>query len=182
MTLKVRFWHFLSNLHSSIDFKKNPLSMLILGRKSCFLGPTKFEIPQPNWYYSTPTYIACFQPFPVFCRRPRNKSQIRANVRARIWSKLGKECTYLMWNVKWNETWAYFKLTQGALCNQNKKEGNCQHRYLPIYVTKKVLLFFMFSFPSKKVLPFFMFSFAFNLNTGFATQFFALSGFISALI
>ena len=25
--------------------------MLILGQKSCFLGPTIFEIPQPNWYY-----------------------------------------------------------------------------------------------------------------------------------
>ena len=24
--------------------------MLILGRKACFLGPTIFEIPQPNWY------------------------------------------------------------------------------------------------------------------------------------
>ena len=28
--------------------KKNPLSMLILGQKSCFLGPTIFKIPQPN--------------------------------------------------------------------------------------------------------------------------------------
>jgi hypothetical protein len=27
-----------------------PLSMLIRGQKSCFLGPTIFEIPQPNWY------------------------------------------------------------------------------------------------------------------------------------
>ena len=27
--------------------------MLILGQKSCFLGPTIFEIPQPNWYYCT---------------------------------------------------------------------------------------------------------------------------------
>jgi hypothetical protein len=27
---------------------KFPLSMLILGQKSCFLGPTIFEIPQPN--------------------------------------------------------------------------------------------------------------------------------------
>ena len=30
-----------------------PLSILIFGQKSCFLGPTIFEIPQPNWYYST---------------------------------------------------------------------------------------------------------------------------------
>ena len=26
--------------------------MLILGQKPCFLGPTIFEISQPNWYYS----------------------------------------------------------------------------------------------------------------------------------
>ena len=25
--------------------------MLILGQKYCFLGPTIFKIPQPNWYY-----------------------------------------------------------------------------------------------------------------------------------
>ena len=44
-----KFWHFLTNRKSSTDFfKKNPLSMLILGQKSCFLGPTIFEIPQPN--------------------------------------------------------------------------------------------------------------------------------------
>ena len=29
-----------------------PSSMLIFGQKSCFLGPTIFKIPQPNWYYS----------------------------------------------------------------------------------------------------------------------------------
>ena len=28
-----------------------PLSLLILGQKSCFLGPNIFKIPQPNWYY-----------------------------------------------------------------------------------------------------------------------------------
>ena len=27
-----------------------PLSILIFGPKSCFLGPTIFKIPQPNWY------------------------------------------------------------------------------------------------------------------------------------
>ena len=26
--------------------------MLILGQKHCLLGPTIFEIPQPNWYYN----------------------------------------------------------------------------------------------------------------------------------
>ena len=30
--------------------------MLILGQKACFLGPTIFEIPRPNWYYSTYIY------------------------------------------------------------------------------------------------------------------------------
>ena len=29
-----------------------PLSILIFGQKSCFLGLTIFKIPQPNWYYS----------------------------------------------------------------------------------------------------------------------------------
>ena len=29
------------------------VGMLILGSKSCFLGPTIFEIPKPNWYYIT---------------------------------------------------------------------------------------------------------------------------------
>ena len=28
------------------------LSILIFGQKSCFLGPTIFKIPQPNWYYN----------------------------------------------------------------------------------------------------------------------------------
>ena len=28
--------------------KKNPLSVLILGQKSCILGPTIFKTPQPN--------------------------------------------------------------------------------------------------------------------------------------
>ena len=45
MTLTAWFWHFLSN-----SFKKNPLSLLILGQKSCFLGPPIFETPQLNWY------------------------------------------------------------------------------------------------------------------------------------
>ena len=28
--------------------------MLILGQKSCILGPTIFKIPQPNWHYYRP--------------------------------------------------------------------------------------------------------------------------------
>ena len=56
--------------------------MLILCQKSCFLGPTIFEIPQPNWYFcamevfrkfhsnifytsSTP-YIVSYKKFPWF--------------------------------------------------------------------------------------------------------------------
>ena len=39
--------------HISPILKKNPLSMLILDQISCFLGPTIFKIPQPNWYFST---------------------------------------------------------------------------------------------------------------------------------
>ena len=34
--------------NSSKDLRRNPLSMLILGQKACFLGPTLFEIPQSN--------------------------------------------------------------------------------------------------------------------------------------
>ena len=30
-----------------------PLSILIFGQNSCFLGPTIFKIPQPNWYLYT---------------------------------------------------------------------------------------------------------------------------------
>ena len=58
LTLKVWFWHFLSNCYSSPDFlKKNPLRMLILCQKTCFLEPTIFEIPQPNWYYVNKLWI-----------------------------------------------------------------------------------------------------------------------------
>ena len=37
-------------------------SMLILGQKSCFLGPTIFKIPQPNWH--------CLQSKPSLCKCP----------------------------------------------------------------------------------------------------------------
>ena len=52
LTLKVRFWHFLTN-HYSLQYclKKIPLSMLILGQKSCILGLTIFKIPQPKWHW-----------------------------------------------------------------------------------------------------------------------------------
>ena len=34
--------------------KRNPLNLVIFMQKSCFLGPTIFKIPQPNWYYYIP--------------------------------------------------------------------------------------------------------------------------------
>ena len=37
-------------IHRQNFFISFLLNMLILGQKSCFLGPTSFEIPQPNWY------------------------------------------------------------------------------------------------------------------------------------
>ena len=42
------FWQ--TVIHRPIFFKLFPLSFLILGQKTCFLGPTIFKIPQPNWY------------------------------------------------------------------------------------------------------------------------------------
>ena len=45
------FWR--TVIHCIHKIQQFPLSMLILGQKPCFLGPTIFEIPQPNWYYST---------------------------------------------------------------------------------------------------------------------------------
>ena len=33
--------------------KWNPWNLVTTLQKSCFLGPTIFEIPQPNWYYSS---------------------------------------------------------------------------------------------------------------------------------
>ena len=38
-----------------------PLSILIFGQQFCFLGPTIFKIPQPNWYYLKATVHASFQ-------------------------------------------------------------------------------------------------------------------------
>ena len=43
------FWR--TVISRRIKKKKNSLSMLILGLKSCILGPTIFKIPQPNWQY-----------------------------------------------------------------------------------------------------------------------------------
>ena len=41
------WWTVIPRIHKIQWF---PLSMLIFGQKSCFLGPTIFEIPQPNWH------------------------------------------------------------------------------------------------------------------------------------
>jgi hypothetical protein len=37
-------------IHHMIVLKKNLVSLLILGQKSCIFGPTIFKIPQPNWH------------------------------------------------------------------------------------------------------------------------------------
>ena len=42
-----------------------PLSLLIFGQKSCFLGPTIFKIPQPNWYYYIDMSLCTMLPY--FC-------------------------------------------------------------------------------------------------------------------
>ena len=47
------FWR--TKIHRPIFLKIFPLSMLILGQKSCFLGSTILKIPQSNWY-CTRTY------------------------------------------------------------------------------------------------------------------------------
>ena len=39
--------------------------MLILGQKACFLGPTIFEIQQPNWHYYIISYESLW--FKFFC-------------------------------------------------------------------------------------------------------------------
>ena len=43
------FWRTI--IHRNIVLKQFPLSISILGQKSCILGPTIFKIPQPNWHY-----------------------------------------------------------------------------------------------------------------------------------
>ena len=47
--------------------KKNPLSMLILGQKYCFLRPTIFKIPLPNWYYCSNQICIFFHNWNLFC-------------------------------------------------------------------------------------------------------------------
>ena len=60
LTLKVQFWHFLTNHNSLQDcFKKIHVDSWA---KSCILGPTIFKILQPNWHY----YMALNPPFLAF--------------------------------------------------------------------------------------------------------------------
>ena len=53
------FWRTIT--HRRTVLKKFPLSMLILGQKSCILGPTIFKIRQPNW--PDTEKLSDFQPF-----------------------------------------------------------------------------------------------------------------------
>ena len=46
------FWR--TGAHCILKIQWFPLSILIFGQKSCFLGPTIFKIPQPNWYCNRP--------------------------------------------------------------------------------------------------------------------------------
>ena len=47
--IRPNFWRTGASLILKIQWF--PLSILIFGQKSCFLRPTIFRIPQPNWYY-----------------------------------------------------------------------------------------------------------------------------------
>ena len=80
-------------------------SILILGQKSCFLGPTIFEIPQPNWYYYTT--------LPLLPNNPCSRSWLRGCIRNTFknssisWMQRAYEnhqvilrltiCTYYIW-------------------------------------------------------------------------------------
>ena len=46
--------------------------MLILGQKACFLGPTIFEIPRPNWYYCGCSMIPTRQINPSLNKGPNS--------------------------------------------------------------------------------------------------------------
>ena len=60
------FWRTI--IHCRIVLKKFPLSVLILGQKSCILGPIIFKITQLNWHYPTSHngYSYIFQEFIPF--------------------------------------------------------------------------------------------------------------------
>jgi len=52
---KILFFNIMSNFWWTgapliLKIQWFPLSVLIFGQKCCFLGPTIFKIPQPNWY------------------------------------------------------------------------------------------------------------------------------------
>ena len=50
--------------------------MLILGQKSCFLGPTIFEIPQPSWYYCRYVLYVIYCTQALKLNRSRNKCAV----------------------------------------------------------------------------------------------------------
>ena len=70
--------------HNSLQdcFKNIPLSMLILGQKSCISGPTIFKIPQPNWHYCTTT--TSFAPLAKDLWIPNLKSTANNSARRNI--------------------------------------------------------------------------------------------------
>ena len=41
------------SLYRILKIQWFPFSILIFGQKICFLGPTIFKIPQPNWYLTS---------------------------------------------------------------------------------------------------------------------------------
>ena len=65
------FWRII--IHCRIVLKQFPLSKLILGQKSCILGPTIFKITEPNWHY----YV-CVRQMKPFTRR--DKLTLQSNV------------------------------------------------------------------------------------------------------
>ena len=78
-------------------FQKNPLSMLILGQKSCILGPTNFKIPLRNWHWS----YSWLQQFDRFWlnKSPPPETENVVNVLTLVWYKNS-----------WNHfKWTYFR-------------------------------------------------------------------------
>ena len=73
-----------------------PLSMLILDQKSCFLGPTMFEIPQPNWHY----YVCFFEWEGWICLRTtatkQHSNQIQGvSDKSRTWNTMGEHSFFV---------------------------------------------------------------------------------------
>ena len=74
--------------------------MLILGQKSCFLRPTFFKIPQPNWYWYI-SEVSCF--FTWYCE----KILLMIKIRQSYFFSGQNSCqnlSYFQWNKLWNVT------------------------------------------------------------------------------